>query len=374
MLWRLPGLAEAPPRVYLTRFFQRLWRAAPRTLPIHAHRSRQLDRIRRRIVVAGIVLLGMVAIGTIGFLVIGGATTSWSDALYMTLITLSTVGYDEVVPIVGVWPRLFTGVISLVGFGVVTFTFTTLSVFFLEGDLDDTLRRRRMEKQIGKLKNHYLICGFGRVGRNIAEELDATRRHYVAIDIDTDCLVTARERQPDLLYLDGDGSDDDILLAGDIGNAAGVFAVTDDDGRNMMIALTAKQLNPSVRVVARCMEVRNSPKLRKAGADVVISPDFTGGLRIASAMLRPGVLSFMDDMARSETAHRLEDIPLSASFEPTTVGSLDLPDFDVVLLGVREHGHFHFNPSLDFALLPGQVLVVMCAPEARKALERAISR
>lgn len=360
--------------MYLTGFFRHLWRGAPRVLPAHVHRSRQLDRIRRRIVMAGGVLLAMVLIGTIGFLVIGGAGTSWSDALYMTLITLSTVGYDEVVPIVGVWARLFTGVISLVGFGAVTFMFTTLSVFFLEGDLDETLRRRRMEKQIGKLKNHYLICGFGRVGRNIAEELDATHRHYVAIDIDADCLVAARERQPGLLSLDGDASDDDLLLAGDIARAAGVFAVTDDDGRNMMIALTAKQLNPAVRVVARCMEVRNSPKLRKAGADVVISPDFTGGLRLASAMLRPGVLNFMDDLARSETAHRLEDIPLPAAFAPTTVGSLDLPGFDVVLLGVREHGRFHFNPGLDFALVPGQVLVVMCAPEARKALERAIQR
>ncbi|MFV0665407.1 potassium channel family protein [Denitromonas sp.] len=374
MLWRSPALAEASPRVYLTRFFQRHWHAAPRGGAAHAHRSRQLDRIRRRIVIAGAALLAMVAIGTSGFLLIGGAGTSWSDALYMTLITLSTVGYNEVVPIIGVWDRLFTGVISLVGFGAVTFMFTTLSVFFLEGDLDDTLRRRRMEKQIGKLRGHYLICGYGRVGRNIAEELDATHRPYVAIDTDEERLASARERQPDLLYLAGDASDDDLMLAADIADAAGVFAVTDDDGRNMMIALTAKQLNPGTRVVARCMEVRNSPKLRKAGADVVISPDFTGGLRLASAMLRPGVLSFMDDMARSETAHRLEDIPLPVRFAPTTVGSLDLPGFDVVLLGVREHGRFHFNPGLDFALVPGQVLVVMCAPEARKALERSIQR
>ena len=360
--------------MYLTGLFQRFWRATPRTLPSYVHRSRQLDRIRRRIAVAGIVLLSMVAIGAIGFRLIGGVGTSWSDALYMTLITLSTVGYDEVVPIIGVWPRLFTGVISLVGFGAVTFMFTTLSVFFLEADLDETLRRRRMEKQIGKLRNHYLICGYGRVGRNIAEELDATHRRYVAIDIDTDCLVAARERQPDLLYLDGDASDDGVLLAGDIANAAGVFVVTDDDGHNMMIALTAKQLNPDLRVVARCMEVRNSAKLRKAGADVVISPDFSGGLRIASAMLRPGVLNFMDDMARSETAHRLEEFPLPARFAASTVGALDLPGFDVVLLGVREHGCFHFNPGSDFVLSAGQVLVVMCAPEARKALEQALGR
>ncbi|MCB1952857.1 MAG: potassium channel protein [Zoogloeaceae bacterium] len=351
-------------------FFQR--KRTPRSTPRRISRSRVLDRIRSRIVAAGLLLLLLLLIGTVGFLVIGGESTSWSDAVYMTLITLSTVGYNEVVPIVGEWDRMFTGVISLIGFGAVTFMFTTLSVFFLEGDLDVTLRRRRMEKKISKLKAHYLICGFGRVGRNIAEELDATHRSYVAIDMDEERLMAARERQSDLLYLVGDASDDDIVLAADIKNAAGVFAVTDDDSRNMMIALTAKQLNPSVRVVARCMEVRNSLKLRKAGADVVISPDFTGGLRIASAMLRPGALRLMDDMLRSDAVHRLEDIALPAGFASTTVRELDLAGFDVVLLGVRDHGRFDFNPGPDAVLSAGDVLVVMCAPEARKALERAI--
>jgi len=120
------------------------------------------------------------------------------------------------------------------------------------------------------------------------------------------------------------------------------------------------------------MEVRNSSKLRKAGADMVIAPDFTGGLRIAAAMLRPGVLSFLDDLVRSETAHRVEEIPLPESFQPRAVDTLDLPGKDVVLLGIREHRHFRFNPSPDTCLQGGQVLVVMCAPEARKAVEREI--
>ncbi|WP_228720732.1 potassium channel family protein [Nitrogeniibacter mangrovi] len=352
--------------------FFRKRRADERAAPSRARRSGQLDRILRRIVVAGLVLLLMMVIGTIGFYAIGGKGASWSDAFYMTLITLSTVGYEEVVPIDTPWDRIFTGVLSLVGFGAVTFMFTTLSVFFLEGDLDETLRRRRMEKQISKLKGHYLICGFGRVGRNVAEELDATHRPYVVIDVDEERLAAARERQPDLLYLTGDASDDDLLLAADINDAAGVFAVTDDDSRNMMIALTAKQINRATRVVARCLEVRNVPKLRKAGADMVISPDFTGGQRIAAAMLRPGVLSFMDDLVRSETAHRLEEIPVPEGFAPQSVGSLDLPGHDVVLLGIRDHRHFHFNPSPEVMIAGGQVLVVMCAPEARKTVERKI--
>jgi len=357
--------------VRLTELLQ-LRRAAARSVPMHSGRSRQLDRILKRIVVAGLVLATMAVIGSVGFYLIGDENTTWSDAIYMTLITLSTVGYEEVVPVDTVADRMFTGIISLVGFGAVTFMFTTLSVFFLEGDLDDSLRRRRMEKQISKLRGHYIICGYGRVGRNVAEELDATHRPYVVLDMDEERLISARERQPGLLYLAGDASDDDVLLAADIRDAAGVFAVTDDDSRNMMIALTAKQLSRATRVVARCMEVRNVPKLRKAGADEVISPDFTGGLRIAAAMLRPGVLNFMDDMVRSETAHRLEEIPLPENFTARPVESLDLPGHDVVLLGVRDHRHFQFNPAPDAMLAAGQVLVVMCAPEARKAVERAI--
>ena len=341
--------------------------------PEHRRRYRQLERIRARILVAGGVLFAMVVLGVAGFYSIGPPGTSWSDALYMTLITLSTVGYAEVVPIVGVWDRLFTGIISLVGFGSVTFMFTSLSVFFLERDLDETLRRRRMEKQIGKLRQHYVVCGFGRVGRNVTLELAATRRQFVVIELEERVFEAARERLPDVLALCGDASDDDVLVTANIAHAAGVFAITDEDSRNLMITLTAKQLNPGVRVVARCHEIRNTPKLRQAGADVVVSPDFTGGMRIASSMIRPQVVSFLDEMLRSEGSFRVEEVHLPRGFVPCPLDALELAQMDVVLLGIRQRDGFVFNPDADFSLVPGQVLVVMCRPEAREALERAVT-
>ena len=334
----------------------------------------QLRRILTRIYVALGVLVLLLITGTCGFLVVGKGEADLSDAFYMTLITITTVGYVEVVPIVGFPARLFTGAISLAGFGAVTFLFTSLAVFFLERDLDYTLRRRRMEKQIGKLRQHYIICGFGRVGRNVAHELKVTHRQFVAIDIDEGIFADQREAFPDLLFLQGDGSDDDLLVAADITDAAGVFAVTGDDSRNLMIALTAKQLNPRLRVVARCQELRNVQKIRKAGADVVVSPDFTGGMRIASSMLRPHVQSLLDEMLRSSEGYRLEELTVPDDFEPRSRARLRLDSEEIIVLGVRVGHEFIFNPPADFFIEPGQVIVAMCSPAGRLASDALLNK
>jgi voltage-gated potassium channel len=144
----------------------------------------QLQRIVIRIVWAGVAVLVLIAIGTLGFYQIAGDHGNWSDALYMTLITISTVGYGEIVPLHSLQDRLFAGVIAIAGLGALTFLFTSLSVFFLEKDLDYSLRRRRMEKRIQKLRQHFIICGFGRVGRSVGGELQNTGRHFVAIDVE----------------------------------------------------------------------------------------------------------------------------------------------------------------------------------------------
>lgn len=333
------------------------------------YRTTQLSRILRRIYFAIGGLFGMIALGTAGFYFGADPRPSVSDALHMTLITITTVGYSEVVPLNSFSERLFAGLLALAGFGTITFLFTTLTVFFLESDLDYTLRRRRMEKEIRKLRNHFIICGFGRVGRNVAQELDSTRRDFVAIDPDERMLESQSERFERLLYIAGDGSDDEVLLRADVRDARGVFAVTGDDSLNLMITLTARQLNPGARIVARCHELRNVAKIRKAGADSVISPDFTGGMRIASSMVRPNVVSFLDEMLRSEHKLRIEEIPLPDDFRPRTLGELRQNNGDFVLLAVRVGRDWKFNPPDAFELLPGQTLIVMTSPEGRAALE-----
>lgn len=343
-------------------------REPPRPRP--SARTSTLPRILRRFYIALAVFALAIAGGTSGLRFGAEPSPSWDDAFYMTLITISTVGYGEVVPLDTPAERFFGGALAIAGFGVLTFLFTSLTVFFLESDLDVTLRRRRMEKEIRKLKGHYIVCGFGRVGRNVGAELRVTHRRFVAIDPDEAQLNAQREHFPELLFLAGDGSDDDLLLAADIEDAVGVFAVTGDDSRNLMIALTAKQLNPAVRVVARCHEVKNIPKLRKAGADAIVSPDFTGGMRIASQMVRPHVVSFLDEMLRSDQRLRMEEVPVPASGTGQPLGGLRRRDDGYIVVAVRQGDGWIFNPPDDFLLAEGQTLVAMASPEGRTALKR----
>lgn len=344
-------------------------KSAAKSAPARQLGMSQLNRIVVRISWAGIILLALIAVGTTGFFVIGGGKASWSDAVYMTLISISTVGYGEIVPVTTLGERLFAGSVSIAGLGVLTFLFTSLTVFFLEKDLDYSLRRRRMEKRIKKLQHHFIVCGFGRVGRNVAHELHHTGRHFVAIDPEQARFDENLEKFPGLLYLNGDASDDDQLIGADIADARGLFAVTGDDSRNLMIIITAKQINPEIRVVARAQEMRNIEKMRKAGADEIICPDFTGGMRMASAMMRPHVVNFLDEMLKSEKHLRVEELPVPANFPTTRIGDLRLRGADYILLAVREESEWLFNPPDDYLLCAGQMLIAMASPAGRSQIE-----
>lgn len=321
-----------------------------------------------------IALGGLVAVhilGTVGYMLLTEGKYSWFDAFYMTFITVATIGYGEIIDMSSNQPaRIFTVVIGILGAGNLSMLFSVVTVALLETDLNGNLRRKRMEKTIKKLKGHYVLCGFGRVGRNIAHELEATHRHFVALDEDRQKLDEYKEKNPGLLYLHGDASDDDVLLAAGLEEAKGVFAVTGDDSRNLMIVITAKQLKPEVRVVARCHETRNIEKMKKAGADAIVSPDFTGGMRIASAMIRPHVVSFLDEMLKSEKNLRVEEIPVPAGFIPKVLDTLELRSPHYVFLAVRErNGNWAFNPPGDFLVKPGHVLIAMASPAGRQEIE-----
>ena len=334
-----------------------------------------IGRARHAILLALAGFLFVMAAGTAGYKYFGGPGTNWSDALYMTFLMVATIGYGAGVEVYHSPEReAFTMLVSFAGIGIMTYLFSSVTALVLATDFDDSLRRRRLEKQIKRIEGHYILCGFGRVGRNVAMELDATQRRFVTVDESSEVLVAHAEKHPGLLYLVGDASDDDVLIEANIHHARGVFAVTGDDSRNLMIALTAKQINPSLRVVARCNDVRNVEKLRKAGADSIVSPNFTGGMRIASAMLRPQVVSFLDEMLREENHLRIEEIPVPANFPGCTWGSLRQARSEhYVLLAMRTGDQWVFNPSDTTAVAATHTLIAMATPLGRQELEQSIA-
>lgn len=330
--------------------------------------------VLRLLKIAIAALIGVHILGTVGYFWLTGGNYSWFDCFYMTFITVATIGFGEIIDMSNnMLARAFTVVIGILGAGSLSMLFSVVTVFLLETDLNGTLRRRRMEKIIKKLKGHYILCGYGRVGRNVAHELEATNRHFVAIDEDAEMLEEQKEKTPSLLFLHGDASDDDLLIRADLEDAKGVFAVTGDDSRNLMIILTAKQMKPDIRIVARCQETRNIEKMRKAGADAIVSPDFTGGMRIASAMIRPHVVSFLDEMLKTEKRLRVEEVDIPAAFIPKPLGKLKLRSPDYVFFAIRErNGEWQFNPPEDFMVKPGFTLIAMASPHGRLEIENLL--
>jgi voltage-gated potassium channel len=322
----------------------------------------------------GVLLLLITASGTLGYHYIGRPTATWIDSFYMTFITIATIGYGETVDL-STHPmgRLFTVFIAVVGIATTSYLFSTLVALLIDSDLNAERKRNRMEKRIAELTGHYIMCGIGRVGSNVAREMVKTRRQFVVIEKDRDTLDRWLEHYPSTLHLHEDAADDDALRQAGLAHAAGVFAVTGDDGHNLMIALSVKLLNPKVRVVVRLHDIRNTNKARRAGADEIVSPDFTGGMRIASAMVRPHVVNFMDKMLHSDDGLRVEEVIIPPGFPPTTLGDLVVRSRDYLLVATHEHGKWLFNPADEHVVQPGVALVLMANPEGVAQLQKRLT-
>jgi voltage-gated potassium channel len=319
------------------------------------------------------VLVAVHVVGTLGYHRLGRPVATWIDSFYMTFITVATIGYGETVDLshhpMG---RLFTVAIAVVGIATMSYLFSTIVALLLESDLNAAFRKRHMQGQISNLRGHYIVCGVGRVGSNVAQELVKTHRSFVVIEQDIAAIERWCERHPATLYLHDDAASDDALRRAGVHHAAGVFAVTGDDSHNLMVALSVKLLNPRVRVVARLHDIRNADKARRAGADEIVSPDFTGGMRIASAMVRPHVVNFMDQMLRSDEVLRVEEVRVPPGFEPRPVGALLPRSRDFLLMAVHEGGNWVFNPADEHLVRPGTALVLMASPQGRSQVERLV--
>ncbi len=318
--------------------------------------------LRRKILPLVGVLFGMVLFTTLGFHYIEGQ--NWLDSLYATVITLGTVGYGDIVPKDDAG-KIFTIVVVTVGLGVISYTALELTAFVVEGHLNRMLRLRRVDNMIKKVQGHFIVCGAGKTGRNIIKELIKNKMPFVIIDRNVEQLD-----DPDIHnhpHLTGDATDDDLLLRAGISKAKGIAAALDSDELNLFMVLTAKNLNHNIRVVAKCVNEANRPKLMRAGADAVVAPLTIGGLRMASELVRPNIVSFLDIMLRSAKGVRFEEatIPANSKAIGKTLEQLDIYRHVAISpVAIREGGkEFHYNPSPKYHLKAGDTLVVIAEPE-----------
>jgi len=267
----------------------------------------ELQDIRRRLAAIAALIAAVLLFGTWGYHIVEG--WSFFDSLYMTVITLATVGYGETNPLTHAG-RIFTIFLIMGGIGAMTYAFSAITSIIVEGDLSVALRRRRMEKDIAKFSGHYVVCGGGHAGSVIIAELRRTGRTFVLVERDTEVIQKMRDRQAaEIPHVEGDATDDKALQAAGVERAVGVFAVLATDQDNAFVALSAKGLNPNLRVISCQKELGVRAKLLRSGADNVVNPEYIGGLRMASEMIRPATTGFLDAMMReSATVERFGEV------------------------------------------------------------------
>jgi len=326
-----------------------------------------------------LIIIAVIFIGTGGFKIIGGPEKSILDALYMTAITITTVGYGDVIGLdnkpLG---KLFTIIYVFIGAGTIAYLFTTLAAYIIEGELKKVFRRRKMEKRITKMKDHYIVCGIGMVGLYVVHELFLTKRPLVAIDNDESKLDVFKANNINADLVVGDATENEVLWRAMIEHAQGLFATTDSDNDNIVISLTARQLNPSLRIVTRCNDTKNIDKIKRAGADSVVALNFIGGLRMASEMIRPHVTSFLDMMLRDKySPMRVEEIHVSpgSPYVGKPVKDIDFRSIgNIMLISARKtSGEWIYNPYPDTIVEEGMSMIIIATPEEKELLVKHIS-
>ena len=304
-------------------------------------------------------LLAVFLVGTLGFHWIEGA--SLLDSAYMTVITLATVGFRETFPLSSTG-MVFTMVLILVGVGAVGYTFTQVATFLIGGDLQRALKGRQMEKQIGRFRNHIVVCGFGRIGRQVADNLKSAGEHVVVID------RTLQDHMERYAYLVGDATEDAVLEAAGVAHARALAACLPSDADNLFLTLSARALRPGLKVVARAIAGENTAKLRRAGADEVISIHDISARRMASVLVRPHLVNLVDVMdSNQEMLLEMSEFQVSANpnLSGKTIAQVNLKrNTGALILAVRDvSGHLVFNPDSDYRIEEKDTLIIMGEPE-----------
>ena len=326
-----------------------------------------MSRLTKRLLYISIALGATLTIGTVGFSLIGGYSVF--DAFYLTLTTMTTVGYGDRFTHAG---RIFNAFLILFGVTTIFIAMGAMTQTIIEFELGDALGKRRNKRMIDKLKDHYIICGYGRVGRGAAAELQHAGSPFVVVDTLPDRVE--RAMLSGMLAVAADATHDETLRQVGIERARGLVAALSTDADNLFVLLSAKGLNPKLYVAARAAEEGAEEKMRRAGADAVFAPYSITGHRLAQSLLRPHVVQFLDFTTKDVAIDvNIEQVRVSAGSEVAakTIREMQLRrNMGVIVMAIRRRdGNMLFNPPADTAVEAGDYLIVMGKQEDLTALE-----
>lgn len=308
-----------------------------------------------------IILNSLLVIGTVGYMYIDNY--SFLDAFYMTVITVATVGYGEVQPLSEAG-RLFTAFLIITSFGTFAYAVSYITKFVVDGELNLFFKNQRMNAAVEKLDNHVIICGYGRNGRQAAQVLKRQNNRFVVIEKDSELTSQITHKFSDLV-LTGDASQDEMLIKAGIMKAKALITTLPSDAANLFIVLTARHLNPKLTIISRASDDGSDTKLKIAGANNVIMPDKVGGAHMASLLLKPDVIEFLDYITlQSGDDINLEELPLtevSDQLKNKTLKELELRNKSGAnIIGYKTaEGNYIVNPGADTLIQPHSKLFVL---------------
>lgn len=319
---------------------------------------------------AAALLAGVVVLGTAGYVILEG--WSWFDAFYMTIVTITTVGSGEPRPLdlAGKW--LTIGVVAL-GFSTLTYTVLRLMAYMVEGRLESFVGERRRRLRVSRMQDHFILCGYGRVGREIANAFREGQTEFVVIDINEQSLQRASADGCTVVH--GDAAESDTLRTAGVDRARGLVAAVDSDEKNIYVTLSARVLNPRIFIIARANRDHAEEKLRLAGANRVISPYTIGGRRMASLAVRPTAIEFVDTVLSARNAElMLEDFAIGADSNAhgKTLNDLVPETSSMIVLALKREGRMTLRPAADTRLQQGDEIVVAGSPDDMRSIEALV--
>lgn len=308
-----------------------------------------------------VLFISLLLIGTLGFHII--ETISLLDSLYMTIITVFTVGFREIKEPLSPIGQVFTIFIILGGVGSVLYTFTKLAEVVYEGTINKIWRRRRMDKTIQKLKDHYIICGHGRMGNIVRERLEEENLPCVVIDNSEEGLAQLKEKQG-CCYMEGDATNEEVLVKAGIKRAKALAALLATDADNLYLVMTVKLINPSLFVLSKVMDEEAERKILQIGANKVVSPYKLSGLKMAQALIRPTLVDFLDlIIRRSELSLSMEEmiVKKNSKIVDRTLEECDIRrKANIIVVAIKKPGEeIVFNPSPSVDIVTGDTLLVL---------------